>query len=175
MKRLSLISLTVLLAVSLGIAMLPAQPVKAIEPGATVYHIQAEGEGEYQFPGNTEWQTGDFFINVVGKDANRYTMSQGYGTPKDTVGGHIRGSFGGHEINISLRDKGSCLWWDTGGKLKTIGFQFQGIYDGNRVTSPQSYIRIYYDGDEVDYIVVEIMNVTPQVYIRIHDASVDIH
>lgn len=185
MKRIPSILLAVLLAVSLGIMMFPTQSVEARVPGGAAFHIHAEGEGDYlyQYPGS-ESGTGEFFINVAGQKGYGYkhNYGRGYGTPLDRVQGHIRGSFGEHEIDVTLKNPPSygtqvCL---DQGRLKWVGFRFKGTYDGNDVTSPQSYIRVYYDANgELAYILADLCftDGTTSIYLDIimYDASVDLH
>lgn len=185
MKRLISISLAVLLAVSLGITMFPTQSVAALEKGGFSFHIKAKGEGEYQFAGDTEWQQGEFSINVVGQKGYNYKFHRGYrgwGTPQDTIQGHIKGPFGEHAIDVTLTNPssfGTQVWLESG-KLKKVGFKFKGTYDGSKVISHQSYIIVYYDEyGELDYILADLCftDGTTQTFLDVtmYDASVDLH
>jgi hypothetical protein len=190
MKRMLSISLAVLLVAGLSIMIFPAQTVEAQAPGGTNFHIQAEGEAEYQFAGS-EWQTGgDFFINVTGQKGygNKWTGYSyyhrlGWG-PQDTVQGHIRGSFGENEIDVTLTSHphfGKEVHLDSNGRLVWVGFKFKGTYNGNKVTVPgTSYIRVFYDENgELEYILADLCFTygTTQTFVdvRMCDASVDLH
>jgi len=192
MKRLLLISLAVLLAVSLSITIFPAHSVEAVQHGGLAFHISAEGEGEYQFLGDSEWQPGEFSINVAGQKGWNYKRtgySRGYGTPQDTVQGHISGSFGEHEIKLTLMNptgvRGPFTYNDyvklyPNGKLESVGFKAKGTYDGNKVIWHQSYIRVFYDENwELDYILADLCftDGTTQTFldVKMYDASVDLH
>jgi len=195
MKKLLLISLVVLLAVSFGIAMFPTQSVAALEKGGLTFHIKAKGEGTYTFghPQHpTEEGDGDFSINIAGQKGWGYKCNRGYwgwGHPRDTVQGHIRGSFGEHEIKLTLMNPtgvhGPFTYNDyvklyPNGKLKSVGFKAKGTYDGDKVISHQSYIRVYYDGNgELDYILADLWftdgTTQTSLDIKMYDASVDLH
>ena len=187
MKRLLLISLAVLLAVSLSITIFPAHSVAALQKGGLAFHISAEGEGEYWFGG---WEfepppqtwTGEVSINVAGQKGYGYKRtgySRGYGTPQDIVQGHIKGSFGEHEIDVTLKNPtgyGTLVHLDNG-KLDWVTFHLKGTYDGNKVKSAGNRIKVVYDGNgEPEFIFVILANFTSQrICIKIYDASVDLH
>jgi len=187
MKRLLLISLAVLLAVSLGITMFPTQSVAALQKGGLAFHIKAKGEGDYlyQYPGS-ESGTGEFSINVAGNKRFNYQFSRGrwrWGL-QDVIQGHIKGSFGEHEIDVTLTNPwslGEQVWLDDEtGKITAVGFKFKGTYDGNKVTSVQSYIRVYYENGELDYILADLCfidgaNNQTFLDVTMYDASVDLH
>jgi hypothetical protein len=186
MKRLLSIVLAVLLAVGLGMMMFPTQSVEASVPGGAAFHISAEGEGGYlyEYPGSESGE-GEFFINVAGQKGYNYKFNrgyQGYGTPIDKVQGHIRGSFGEHEIDVTLNNLpsyGTQVWLDQG-RLQRVGFRFKGTYDGKDVTSPQSYIKVYYgENGELDYILADLCFTDGAAWIyfdiTMYDASVDLH
>jgi len=188
MKKLLLISLVVLLAVSFGIAMFPTQSVAALEKGGLTFHIKAKGEGTYTFghPQHpTEEGDGDFSINIAGQKGWGYKCNRGYwgwGHPRDTVQGHIKGSFGEHEINITLVNPGGnnlFIYLDSLGRLKNVYFHLKGTYDGNKIETFGNWVRAYYDGNGVlTHISVELGNV-PGVhgilFIEMSNASLDLH
>ncbi len=188
MKKLLLISLVVLLTVSFGIVMFPTQSVAALEKGGLTFHIKAKGEGTYTFghPQHpTEEGDGDFSINIAGQKGWGYKFNRGYwgwGHPRDTVQGHIKGSFGEHEINITLVNPGGnnlFIYLDSLGRVENVYFHLKGTYDGNKIETRGNWVRAYYDGNGVlTHISVELGNI-PGVHgilsIKMSNASVDVH
>lgn len=188
MKRLFLASLAVLLAVSLNMTMFPIHSLAALEKGGLTFHVSAAGEGTYIIgsPNNaSEEGGGDFFINIAGQKGWNYKFNRGYwgwGHPRDTVQGHIKGSFGEHEINITLVNPGGnnlFIYLDSLGRLKNVYFHLKGTYDDNKIETFGNWVRAYYDGNGVlTHISVELGNI-PGVhgilYIKMSNASVDLH
>lgn len=107
MKRLLSILLAVLLALSLGITMVPAQSVEAKyeHKQGIVFHIKAEGQGTYEHspPWNPpEDGSGEFSINLNGS-GNFYNMAQGMAFSLHGGGGYVKGSFNGKEMDVKLQ------------------------------------------------------------------------
>lgn len=189
MKKSLSIALAVLLAVGLSITVFPATTLAEAPEPSGAFHIYAEGEGDYEYiyPAG-ESGTGEFFINVSGQKGwgnKGGRWSRGKMCPLDTVQGHIRGSFGPHEIDVTLTNPRTRFPWSRGeqvhfseGRLEWVGFQFKGTYDGNKVTSSQCYINVEYDENgEVEWIQARLAlaDGTPFFRIKMYDASVDFH
>ena len=191
MKKLLLISLAVLLVVSLSITMFPTQSLAAWEKGGLAFHVSATGEGTYIIGSPTypsEEGDGEFFINIAGQKGWSYKFNRGHrgwGHPRDTVQGHIKGSFGEleiHEIDVTLVNPGGnnlFIYLDSLGRVENVYFHLKGTYNGNKIETVGNWVRAYYDGDGVlTHISVELGNI-PGVqgilYIKMSNASVDLH
>ncbi len=192
MKRLFLASLAVLLVASLNMIAFPTHSVAAWEKGGLAFHIKAEGEGTYffghpQFP--AEEGDGEFSINIAGQKGWNYKFNRGYrgwGHPRDTVQGHIKGSFvgesGEHEIDVTLVNPGGnnlFLYLDSSGRLSQVYFHLKGTYDGNKVETVGNWVFLNYDENGVlTYISVQLGNI-PGVHgvlgIEMSNALVDLH
>ena len=142
MKRLLSISLAVFLAVSLGITMVPPQSVEASHEhrkGVT-FNIKATGEGSYVAKppwDGSDQGSGEFSIGFAG--AGRFfTPARGIAWGWRSSAGHIKGSFGTHEINVNLHLYPMNDYYfeynRQNNTLKIYGVSLTGSYDGKKLT-----------------------------------------
>ena len=144
MKKLLLISLAVLLAVSLSITMFPTQSVEASHKhrqGIT-FHIKAEGQGTFE--NKTQWPyedgDGDFSVNLNGSG---HFANYGRGLAWHGGGGYVKGSFDGREMNVALQVvrvevKGSHSNYPD--MPIRVHFTPKGLYDGVPIVYGYGYL-----------------------------------
>ena len=178
MKRLFLILLAVLLAVSLSITMFPAQSVKAQPPnGGTTFTITAKGQGSYKI-GSSESGTGEFSISVAGQAKSKQPLSHGYGYPPQAeVGGHISGSFDGHTVHGGLQGNQVEFGCSHAGHplnlIHVIGLRLTGNYDGNAIKTPASNPVWVYGDPGSRTVEARLQHGYLVIYIKIDEATAD--
>lgn len=142
MRKLLLISLAVLLAVSLSITMFPTRSAEASKEhtkGIT-FNIRAAGEGSYKvkpYGGVPEEGLGAFAIGFAGSG---FSYTPGRGLAWRSSAGHVKGSFGPHEIDVNIHVWPSnsyyCKYNRVTKTIKLYGISVTGgSYDGKKVTN----------------------------------------
>jgi len=158
MKRLFLILLAVLLAVSLSITMFPSQSVRAQPPnGGTTFSITAKGQGDYTLKiheNGTTSGTGEFSISVAGQAKSKQPLSHGYGYPPQAeVGGHISGSFDGHTVHGGLQGNQvdfvhfDCSHDGQQNLIHIRGLGLKGNFDGEVIDTARNKLVYVYDNE----------------------------
>ena len=142
MKKLLLISLAVLLAVSLSITMFPTQSVEASHKhrqGIT-FHIKAEGQGTFE--NKTQWPyedgDGDFSVNLNGSG---HFANYGRGLAWHGGGGYVKGSFDGHEMDVALQVVRVEVNVPHSTNMPiTVHFNPKGLYDGVKIVNGSGFL-----------------------------------
>jgi len=163
MKRIFSILLVVLLAVSLGITVVPTQSVEASPSGGKVFSITAKGKGDYKITKPLEEGTGEFSIRVTGQVSEKGS-SMGWANPPDAVaGGHIRGSFVGRTIQAGLH--GNTVHFNCQHSIEPerlihiMDLTVRGTFDGEKIDTPSNkHVSVYYDDSGIKIIEAFLFN-----------------